>query len=481
MNDYRNYQRHRRNKHFSKRKHLPKKNIPKKHKLFTKTQFVTRAAKQHECLYLEQEVWEYIERIDDYEKSCLSCNIDDLAFIKAIVIDKINKYSTFEFLQKLDLDIWRYIIIQNFLYPHEIYGTLFLINNYFNQLFDKHWLLNKLSSGESLISYYQGLLNIWLSADNSTSDNIDDIAFYRSMIKMICKLDKMKDDLDCIDSLCKCVNSSDWKHMHHDCDNQLCNSKMEKKDLNLKNCNLAGTAIEITHDSVTLKFLECVCSHNEINVRNDIPPNPFRFWRFTSSDLDPLTFESSFDNSILCPVLDYNYTYHYNNKMDYDMVNNNVILKDLRTIYLARRDDYSIYDNKHFQNYYKRINDTLFLLTLLHYPPMKNNLLLIKKYGGKQFNLRSRLFSKNMKQKWNNYVTKLFASKVFIGNQMRPFHVYFKSIRSAQNGILKLDESKMEESVNELIYANTGDDQITNSDNCQLILVSCDNLGQINK
>ena len=459
MNDYRNYQRHRRNKHFSKCKRLGRKNIPKKCKFITKTQFVTQKSGQHdgelERFNLEQEFWESIAVIDELENIC-DYNIDDPAFIKATVIDKINKYSTFEFLQKLDLDIWRYIIIQNFLYPHELYGTLLLINNYFNQLFDKSWLLNTLSSRKSLVSYYQGLINI------------DDIWFYRSMIEMICKLDKIKDDLECVDSLCNCVNSSDWKHMHHDCDNQLCNSKMEK--IHSKNCHFAGTAIEISDDDVELKFLECVCSHNEIDVRNDIDQDRLRFGSYYSGTSShsfrfkrPFPFLSAYMRYIKDCICD---------KLSCD------ITDSLLKIYLARRRNYSSYDNTRFENYYKRINDTLFLLTLLHYSPIKDNLLLIKKYNGTQFN--SRIFSKNMEKKWNDCVGKLFPSNICICSWNFANSLFFlKSIRSAQNGIFKLDETKMEKSVNDLIYANTGDDHTTNSDNCQLILVPCDNFGQV--
>lgn len=75
----------------------------------------------------------------------------NLSFVKSIVIDKINIHSNFQFLEKLDFDIWRYIISQNYSRPHEICDTMLLINKYFSQLFDKCWILNKLSNKKSLI------------------------------------------------------------------------------------------------------------------------------------------------------------------------------------------------------------------------------------------------------------------------------------------------------------------------------------------
>ena len=398
MNDYRNFQRHKYNKHFSKYKHVKKKRH-EKNKYMTKTQFATQKSKQDDHNEAQrsrahQEFCRYIELIDNLNinnpQKHFKTNNNDLAFIKAIVIDKINKYSTFEFFQNINLDIWRYIITQNFLYPHEICGTLLLINKYFNQLFDKNWLLNKLSNKQSLILYYKGLIDMvshW--KDNYPYSAV--MAFGESMIEIIDKLYEMKDDLKSINSLCNCTNSSDWMHMHHNChhDDKLCNNKMESSNFSTSNnSDFAGLDFWIGAYFPQLNFLQCVCSDNTIDVKNDIKVLHHLRWKRNHSFGDELHFKFS-DKMTNCDVMTQN-------------INNNIncsILNDLHKIFQWRSASVSNNSNpsEYLETYYQRINDSLLLLTLLYYPPMKDNLLLVTMYKYKQFN--DDTFSKNMKWK----------------------------------------------------------------------------------
>ena len=480
MNDYRNFQQHRYNKHFSKYKHVKKKRHGK-NKHMTKTQFATQDDHtEAQCLRLQQEFFRYIELIDnlninnpqEYFKT--NHNEYDLAFIKAIVIDIINKYSTFDFFQNINLDIWRYIVNENFLYPHEIYGTLLLINKYFNQLFDKKWLLNKLSNKQSLILYYKGLRSLFSQIYSKYPFHFD--FFCESMIHIIDKLYEMKDDLKSINSLCNCVNSSDWIHMHHNChhDDKFCNNKTESGNLSTSNgSNFAGLAFRIGDSFPRLNFLQCVCSDNTIDVKNDMKVLRHlrrhlndSFAKFLFGDELQVIFSDKMTN---CDIMTQNISGN---------IINCSILNDLRKIYQWRSatvlNNSNCMCNEYLEKYSKRINDSLLLLTLWYYPPMKDNLLLVALYNHQKFD--DSLFSKNMNGKWDYYVNKWFNSEISID---RPRYLYlhdwyFKSIKAAHNGTLILNKDKMEDSKNDLIYANIDNCGHESRSQCELILKSCD-------
>ena len=515
MNDYRNFQRHRYNKHFSKRKHVKTKHHEKT-KYISKTQIdgcegprVRSRAQQEFCRYIELIDNLNINNPQQHFKT--NHNEYDLAFIKAIVVDKINKYSTFEYFQNIDLDIWRYIVNENFLYPHEICGTLLLINKYFNQLFDKKWLLNKLSNKQSLILYYKGLIDMvshW--KDNYPYSAV--MAFGESMIEIIDKLYEMKDDLKSINSLCNCTNISDWlsMHMHHNCHHgdKLCNNKMESiskhsnassiANSNLdtnhttaddnssgnysyrvnNSSNFAGISIEIEYIRIKLKFLECICGDNGINIKDDIEihllpflqePYPycdealrdlieklFREWEGERWKVERLSMQMR------------NCKYSCN------------VLNDLHEVYQWRMDNSISSDSNvnilNWQQFYKRINDSLFSLTLLFYPPIRDNLLLVTKC---KTTFNDDLFSNNMNGKWDYYSNKLFNSKISIGGSecLYEHDYYFKSIKNMRSSILTLYENRIKYSQNKLIYAHICHDHLDYVPTCELILKRVDNLG----
>ena len=174
------------------------------------------------------------------------------------LIEKIGKYySTKNILHKLDFDCWRYIITSNFLYPHEIYGTILLINKHFNQLFDKKWLINKLTNKTALEKYYRGLIQHCKCVCINDDDRYDQIYFATSMILIIERLSNVKDKLDLMNKkdqcLCCCNKWQDWSHYR-------CNGKLNENKNKIENeSNFGGIIIDCRTKFPVLKFLHCCC------------------------------------------------------------------------------------------------------------------------------------------------------------------------------------------------------------------------------
>ena len=195
--------------------------------------------------------------LNDTDKSKQS----DLDFELRSLIDTIGKhFSTKNILYKLDFDCWRYIITSNFLYPHEIYATILLINKYFNQLFDKKWLINTLTNKNALTKYYQGLIKHCKCVCKNSTDKYNQIKFATSMCLIIENLSKVKDKLDLMNKkvqcLCCCNKWEDWSHYR-------CNGNCKFSETDVDNaCNFAGVIIDCRSKFPVLKFLHCCCDCN---------------------------------------------------------------------------------------------------------------------------------------------------------------------------------------------------------------------------
>ena len=181
MNDYRNYQRNRHPKHFKRWHHS---NIYKpfneKPKHLSKTKFIQQEKEKYMTTCTNKHLMpETYLSIKTSGQAIKTKAVTKSAHVSAVnknencnmhsnshkdkqltsVVSKIYKfYSQNNFLQRLDFDIWRHIIISMHLYPHEIFGTILLLNKHFNKLFDKQWLIKILANKDALIIYYQGLI-----------------------------------------------------------------------------------------------------------------------------------------------------------------------------------------------------------------------------------------------------------------------------------------------------------------------------------
>ena len=301
------------------------------------------------------------------------------------MINKIGQYySKNSFLQRLDFDIWRYIITQNFLYPHEIYGTILLINKHFNQLFNEKWLKNKLANEKTLTTYYQGLIKYCEEYKDILFEGKLRIQtdFAQSMITIIQKLSEIESRLDLIDDnncLCNCTEWQNWNHF-----------QCSMIDCNKKNPNFAGILIDLERDYPIAKILKC----------------------FGVSFIHTSTKQRRLEIKRLSEIMEA--LWNRNVKNSNDKVE--CVSLDVSE---ANRSDSSdccwfYYDSEIEEKQmsmrvdrYKHLQDTLFLFTIFYYPPMMKYLfLIITKLDDK--NLNSKVFSNNMIEKWKFYQNNIF-------------------------------------------------------------------------
>ena len=178
MNDYRNYQRNHHYKYFKKWNEANSyKSFKKNGKHLSKMQYAQQETDKYFKIEnskhgMSQEYFDIKSSLNTIQTNAVrrtckrkghlrntnNSNFDKDKELASLVSKIYNFYSKNNFLQRLDFDIWRYIINVKYLYPYEIFGTILLLNKYFNKLFDKTWLIKILANKDALIIYYEGLI-----------------------------------------------------------------------------------------------------------------------------------------------------------------------------------------------------------------------------------------------------------------------------------------------------------------------------------
>ena len=446
MNDHQNYQRYKHFKSISKLRRCDVKNRWNKGKqLITKTQFLTQQKEKYKS---PSETYIYVPLLrtriflnkkDDF-KYINQSEFELISLIKTIG----QYYSTKNILHELNFDCWSYIITSNFLYPNEIFGTILLINKYFNKLFDKKWLIKKLANKNILQKYYRALIKHCKDVCNNDDCRYDQIYFAISMILTIENLSKVKDKLDSLNQkdqcLCCCKNWEDWSHYRCNCklntntSENTNENENETKNKNKYQSNFAGIMIDCRTKFPVLKIVDCYCNHN-INVRylhtDHETPNNHTIKLIKRIHPYELHLANLFLTSGI-PI------YRYRNTHEH---------------WLHYDDEIEQLKMKRSHNRYKYLNETLFLFTILYYPPMVKYLLSI--VTTRDYSTRiSKVFSSKMNRKWEHYQKILFKKSKF--GSFEDDMYYFKCGNNKCS--LNVDRNKYGTNGDHVICVNSGDD-----------------------
>ena len=375
MNDYRNFQRPRQSKYFPSRTPLKKhrRDGQKTRKVLSKAHYLAQQKKNKErnCGSTEASVLIRLQH-DQQSTSAISNSNDDNEEL-ASLISRI--YWFYNLLERLDFDIWRHIIIQNFLFPHEIFGKILVLNKYFHTLFDQKWLINKLANSSALKMYYQSLINK-CNADGRKDYNYEYVtSFAQSMIDIINRLSK----LGSFDSFC---SRGSWNHCECYDPNQKLHdwSYCSLNTIGNYDGNLAGIGLDVSSrysQSPKLYYLKCWCKYNCNGVKNG--------YRYLNSRMKMNPYM----------LID-----HKRCKQNHG--HTNIQPKKV----------------KRLKNKFKRLLASLFLFTIIYYDPMKKHLLLIitdidgERKGYAIPKCKQSILNDNISAKWEYYKKTSFKSNI---------------------------------------------------------------------